>query len=98
MIETAKTDLESLGRDAAREVVGAEAFEQVEVFTGEDSLDRPIYIFSFLINPERAGLRLGLIYLRILQRLQDMLAARGDEHPPHVRLLDRADWPHRARA
>lgn len=53
MTQSATLDLEKLARDAAVHVAVADAVEQVEVAAGEDSTDRPIYRFSFLINHDR---------------------------------------------
>jgi hypothetical protein len=98
MIDTPSEELKKLGLDAAQAAAGADAVEQVEVFPGEDSLDRPAYFFSFLIDQKRAAERPGLVRIRLTQALRDGLAARGDEHYPIIRILDRADWDRRARA
>jgi len=97
MSDVATAELEQLGRDAARLVAGDAAVAEVEVVAGE-SADRPAYFFSFLIDPDRATQRLGLIHTRLVQRLRDELIARNDAHYPVIRLLDRADWGKRAGA
>jgi hypothetical protein len=91
-------ELERLGLEAARLVAGEDAVEQVEVVSGEDSSDRPVYYFSFLIDEQRTQQRPGLVRIRLLQRLLDELSARGDEHRPMVKMLNRTDWEHRQRA
>lgn len=98
MIQDTVENLEKLGRDVAEEVAGPGCVEQVEVAAGVDYFERPVYDFSFLIDLDRARLRPGLILIRLDQRLQDELIARGDEHHPVVRLLDHTDWPRRASA
>jgi hypothetical protein len=98
MIQDTVENLEKLGREIAEDVSGPGSVEQVEVVTGVDYFERPVYDFSFLIDLNRAQLRPGLILIRLDQRLQDELIARGDEHHPVVRLLDRTDWPRRANA
>jgi hypothetical protein len=87
-------DLQALGRDAARDVAGEESVEGVEVTIGEGVSDRPAYQFTFLINQSRE--RPGLVRIRLGQKLKDALAARGDEHYPMLRILNRADWDKRA--
>jgi hypothetical protein len=98
MNEGITADLEKLGRDIAQHIAGASAVEQVEVVPGEDSSDRPVYYFSFLIDQNRAVQRAGLVRIRLAQTLRDELAARGDAHYPIIRILDRTDWNRRARA
>jgi hypothetical protein len=98
MIEAVPIDLERLAREAAEDAAGAEAVEQVEVVPGEDSTDLPAYRFSFLIDQSRAVNSAGLVRIKLLQALRDRLIARGDTHYPMVRILDRRDWPKRARA
>jgi len=89
--------LEELGREAAQHIAGEGAVEQVEVRDGEDSFERPTYYFSFLIDQERSRQRPGLVYTRLIQKLQDELIAHGDEHLPMIRILSRADWDKRRR-
>jgi hypothetical protein len=96
MIPTSIGELEKLAGDAAREIAGPEAFGGVEVEPGVDFDYRPVYHFTFLINQERANLRAGLVRLRLRQRLQQVLEARGDEHHPALEMLDRTDWEKRA--
>ncbi len=98
MVDTSPNDVLTLGRDLARSVVGADAVEQVEVTEGEDSSDRPVYFYSFLIDKERNQQALGLVLIRLTQALRDALAARGDEHYPIIRLFDEVDWDKRVRA
>ena len=50
MNQSAATDLQKLGRDAAQDVAGVDTVEEVEVVSGEDSTDRPVYKFYFLIE------------------------------------------------
>lgn len=91
-------DLEKLGRDAAEHVAVADAVEQVEVAAGEDSTDRPIYRFSFLINHDRLQERIGMVVTRLHQRLRDELIELGDPHYPVIQIWDRRDWDKRKRA
>lgn len=88
-------DLEQLGRDAARQVAGEGAVEQVEVMPGVDASDRPVYRFSFLIDQARAQPRAGLLRIRLIQGLRDALTARNDGHLPVVQILSRSDWDKR---
>jgi hypothetical protein len=92
------SELEELGRAAAVTVAGDAAVEQVEVEAGEDSSDRPVYYFSFLIDRDRSQKRPGLLYTRLVQKLRDDLVARGDEHLPVIRIFSREDWNKRANA
>jgi hypothetical protein len=98
MIQDTVENLERLGLDAVREIAGPDAVEQVEVVVGVDYFERAAYDFSFLINPDRLRQGIGLVLIRLGQKLQDELIARGDEHHPIIHLLDRADWPRRASA
>jgi hypothetical protein len=91
-------ELEKLGRDAARQVAGEGAVAQVEVVLGEDSSERPVYYFSFLIDQDRARQRAGLVRTRLVQKLRDELIARGDERYPVIQMLSRTDWDRRAGA
>ena len=90
--------LEQLGRAAAREVAGDSAVEHVEVAVGEDSSQRPVYRFSFLIDHGQTQMRAGLLRTRLLQKLRDDLEARGDEHLAVIQVLDKEDWQKRANA
>ncbi len=84
--------LKKLGRDAAEHIAGTDAVGDVDVASGEDSSDRPVYYFSFLIDQDRARQRVGLVRTRLVQKLRDDLIALGDGHYPVVRILDRTDW------
>ena len=95
MTLSATLDLKKLARDAAEHVAVADAVEQVEVVPGEDSTDRPIYRFAFLINHDRLQERIGLVRTRLHQRLRDELNALGDAHYPVIQILDRRDWDRR---
>ena len=85
------SELERLARDAAKEIAGEHAVQEVEVTAGE-RLERPVYFFSYLFDRDRSKLRPGLVIIRLLQRLGDELDERSDEHRPVIQLLDRADW------
>jgi hypothetical protein len=98
MIQGYEADLKKLARDAAVDIAGPEAFEQVEVETVVDLDDRPAYYFIFLIDQERAWQRPGMVRTRLSQRLREELEARGDEHRPLLRMLDRSDWDKRGSA
>jgi len=95
MSQGSTIDLEKLGRDAAEHVAGVGAIEQVEVVAGEDSSDRPVYRFSFLIDQDRLRQRLGLLRTRLTQTLRDELIALDDAHYPIIHILDRTDWDKR---
>lgn len=97
MIQDATAALEQLGRDAAQNIAGEDAVQEVEVVPGYD-FERPVYYFSFLIDQDRARLRAGLLLTRLIQKLRDELIARNDEHFPFIRILDRADWGKRTGA
>ncbi len=92
MDETNARELEAMGRDAAEAVAGAGSIANVKVARGEDSFDRPIYYFTYLIEQDRVRQRLGLVRTRIVQKLRDALIARQDPHYPMIRMLNRADW------
>jgi hypothetical protein len=98
MIQDTVENLEKFALDAAREIAGPDAVEQVEVVVGVDYFERPSYDFSFLVDPDRIQMRIGLVLIRLGQRIRDELNARGDEHHPIVRLLGRNDWPRRGSA
>ncbi len=98
MGETAETELLAIGREAARQVVGEDAGEHVEVRDGLDSTDQLAYYFTFLVDRDRERQRAGLVRTRLVQKLRDALMARGDDHYPVVQILDRADWEKRAGA
>jgi hypothetical protein len=84
--------LEKLGLDAAEHAAGKGSVERVEVVSGEDSSDRPVYYFSFLIDQDRARQRAGLVRTRLIQKLRDDLIALRDGHYPVIRILSRTDW------
>jgi hypothetical protein len=91
-------DLTALGRAAAEQVAGTGAVEQVEVARGEDSSERPVYYFSFLIDQHRARQRAGLIRTRLVQKLRDDLIQLDDGHLPVIRIFSREDWNKRINA
>ncbi len=90
--------LRELGREAAMHVVGADAVQEVDVTAGEDSLDRPAYYFSFVIDQSLAEQGAGLVRIRLIQRLLDNLEEQGDTHHPIIRILSRETWAKRANA
>jgi hypothetical protein len=92
MSDSATKDLEKIGLEAARELGGEGAVQNVEVAPGLDSLDRPVYWFTYLLDEARLRLGLGRFYVRLIQALQEALIARGDEHFPMIRLLNSTDW------
>lgn len=98
MIQDTVENLEKLGLDVAREVAGPDAVTQVEVVTGVDYFGRATYDFSILIDPERLRTRIGLVLIGLWEKLEDQLAARGDEHHVEVHLLHEPSWPRRADA
>ncbi|MGB8839835.1 MAG: hypothetical protein WCC64_02085 [Aliidongia sp.] len=60
--------------------------------------NRPVYIFSFVIDQDRARDRPGTVRIGLGQKFRDALDALGDEHYPTIRMLSREDWDKRARA
>ena len=96
MDEGARAALLKLGRDAAEDIAGKDAVEDIAVVPSADYEYRPIYRFSFLLDQSRIVQRIGLVRLRLTQRLHDELIAMGDEHYPRIEILDRADWSKRA--
>lgn len=62
----ATADLKQFARDIARDIAGEDAVRQVDVVAGE-RLERPVYIFSFLIDQDRSRLRPGLLRGRLIQ-------------------------------
>lgn len=89
-------NLEKLGLDAAREIAGPDAVEDVEVAIGVDRFGRDTYDFTVLFDPDRSRMRIGLVLIRLLQKLGDTLEARGDEHHVAVHLLGQQGWQRRA--
>jgi hypothetical protein len=98
MSETDVGTLEKLALKAAEAAAGSGSVERVEVVSGEDDSDRPVYYFSFLIDQDRAQHRPGLVLTRLFQRLSDDLIAISDGHYPVVRILNRTDWDRRGSA
>ncbi len=88
-------ELQELGLAAARRAAGEDAIERVFVEDTIDSLDRPAYRFTYLLDEKRSKHDLGLTRIRIIQALLDDLDARGDEHRPRIVLLDREAWDRR---
>jgi hypothetical protein len=98
MVHLPETELQTIGRDVARSIVGAGKVSQVEVVTMPDSSDQPAYYFSFLFDQDRDRQRAALVRTRLAQKLRDELIARGDARYPFVRILSRQDWGARAGA
>lgn len=90
--ESVAKDLETLGLESAQDVAGAEAVQAVDVSAGLDACDRPVYWFTYLLDDSRIHESIGRVYIRLIQRLQDELTSRGDEHFARIRLLNQADW------
>ena len=85
-------DLSELGRTAAARVYGPERVKNIKVKTGEDFTGRPTHFFSFLIDQDRSGTKVGMLHIRLIQELRDELMAHNDDHYPFTRVFDRADW------
>jgi len=68
------------------------------VIDGADYCYRPACHFTYLIDLARSQIQPGLARTRLIQRLADALAVRGDDHFAHVRRLAAVDWEQRARA
>jgi hypothetical protein len=98
MSQTTAIELEKLGLDIARQIAGEDAVERVEVFPGVNFFDEPVYHFTFLIDPDRLRLRIGLVLGRVGQQIEDELTEHGDTHRADIRLLNLIDWPKRRRA
>ncbi len=84
--------LKELGAEAAREIAGADAFGDVDISTALDALDRPAYVFRYLLDPGRAKLPLGLLYIRLVGKLADELDERGEECRAMIEMHDQAGW------
>jgi hypothetical protein len=97
-MDVVQTDLEELGRRVARQIAGDDAVQEVEVVPGFDFDGRPVYRFTYLIDRDRSRERIGLVAIRVRQKLLDELVSREDEHRPAVTILDEVDWPRRMRA
>lgn len=95
MSEAAAIDLPGLGREAAERVPGLGKVEKVLAEFGVDSAYEPAAYFTFLLEEGRDREQVGLTRARLIQRLRDTLLARGYEHYPYIRILDRADWQSR---
>jgi hypothetical protein len=93
--EIPNAELVRIGRAAAEEVAGPGAVEDVEVYAGVSSIDRPAYYFTFLLDQDRARQRPGVIIAELVHRITDELHERDDDSFPFIRLLDRTDWPRR---
>jgi hypothetical protein len=68
------------------------------VEAGGDFDNRPVYIFSFVIDQERAWDRAGRVRIGPGMKLRDALIEFGDEHYPVIRILSRDEWDKRSRA
>ena len=97
MPNTVTEDLEKFALEAGREIAGPGVFEQVEVRPTADLDDRPAYLFTILLNPHRIVGEPGLPLVDLRIRLRRELEARGDEHRPMTRYLERRDWHERHR-
>lgn len=93
--ESTMPAIRELGLEAAREIAGPNAVDDVQVVEELDAEGSPAYRFDFLIDPAYIQLRPGLVRIRLGQRLRRDLTARGDAHRPLLRMLDRADWSRR---
>ena len=89
--------IEALGKRAAAAVAGVGVVQQVRVEFDEDADARPVYRFSFLIDPNRLQTRAGLLRTRLIQKLRDELVSRQDGHLPVIKILNQADWDQEAR-
>jgi hypothetical protein len=88
-----------LGRNAADAIGGDKFVTDVGVAIGEDSMDRPVYHFSFLVDQNvQPPHGRGLFVIRLSQRLKDDLAAQGDARYPIVHFMNQAEWKSRAGA
>jgi hypothetical protein len=98
MAQLADSELTELGRDVARQLVGADTVKAVEVKTGFDSSDEPAYHFWFRWDQDPDWQLMGLMRMRLGQKLRDELMARGDEGYPYIHILTPQDWEKRAGA
>jgi hypothetical protein len=98
MVQLAETELETIGRDVARSIVGVGQVAQVDVVATYDSSDQPAYYFSFLFDQDSDRHQAALLRVRLAQKLRDALIARGDSRYPFVRVLRQQDWGMRAGA
>jgi hypothetical protein len=99
MNEISDAELERIARDAADQIAGAGAVANVAVEPGLNSLDEPVYRFSFIMNDGHAlSERPGLVLIRLGQTVRDALADRGDPTRPEVQMISQADWDKYAHA
>lgn len=98
MARLSGSELEQIGLEAAKGVVGAGAVEEVEVVAGLDTSDEPAYFFSFLVDQGEHRQSSGLLWTRLGQKIRDALIEQGDDSYPYVRVLSRQDWESRGRA
>ena len=94
----AALEIEKIGLDAARQVVGDGVIDQVEVRTGVGWTDDPIYHFYFRFDPDRLQTGLGEATMGLLQELGAALFERGDEHAPMIHFVTAENWQRRPHA
>jgi len=95
MARLADSELTELGRDVARQLVGADKVKAVEVETGLDASDEPAYHFWFRWDPDPDWPLMGLMRIRLGQKLRDELLSRGDASYPFIHILTKQDWDKR---
>ena len=77
--------LVSIGREAAREVIGN--IEIVDVTTGINEEGHPSYYFELHINQSKDRARASLLRTRLRQKIRDLLIADNDGKYPYVRII-----------
>lgn len=92
MARVPETSLRDIGLEAAREVVGEGRAEDVRVTPGEDSTNRPAYVFEFLMEQDRDRKKAALLRIRLGQRIRDKLMTLGDARYPFISVHGREDW------
>jgi hypothetical protein len=99
MAQLADSDeVTELGREVARQLVGADTVNAVEVKSGFDTSDEPAYHFWFRWDKDPDWRLMGLMRGKLAQKLRDELMARGDPGYPYVHILTPRDCDNRTGA
>jgi hypothetical protein len=83
---------EQVARDVAARIAGPGMIQDVRVAAELGPFDEVVYVFLFLVDPERDRPRLGQVRGDLLIGLRDALIERGDWTTPTIRFMTRADW------
>ncbi len=89
---SAPSDIVQLGIEAAKELLGDDAQVRLTVEVGAYFTDDPVYQFFYRIRKGKVyDYPPGLLRIRLIQRLTDKLAERGDTRFPLIQLLELTD-------